>query len=240
MVRAQKNLHQLELNGRDVPVCLRRNPSARRLILRVEAGRRPDDPDKVAVTLPRGASDREALAFVSSKIDWIMKKLAALPDRVGLADGTLIPFLGVEHRIYHHPGARRGVWREEGSLHVSGQPEHLTRRLLDWIKREARIQISERVAEKAARIERKAGRISIRDTRSRWGSCAANGNLSFSWRLILAPEYVFDYVIAHEVSHLVEHNHGANFWRVVATLTPEMEQAKYWLRKNGETLHRYG
>jgi len=230
----------MELNGRSVPICLRRNPRARRLILRVEAGRKPDDPDKVAVTLPRGASDREALAFVESKTDWVLEKLAALPDRVGLSDGTTIPFLGVEHRIHHHPDARRGVWREDDGLHVSGKSEHLTRRLLDWIRREARAQIAERVAEKAAKIEKSAGRISIRDTRSRWGSCAANGNLSFSWRLILAPDYVFDYVIAHEVSHLAEHNHGENFWRIVGTLTPEMEKAKHWLRKNGESLHRYG
>ena len=223
-----------------MPVVLRRNPQARQLILRVESGRSADDPDKIVVTLPRRASDREALKFVRTKEDWVTGKLADLPQRITIAEGTVIPFLGADLVVVHEPAARRGVWRKDGELFVSGKPEFLPRRVTDWFNRQARLEITDRVAIKSVCIGRKAGRISVRDTRSRWGSCAANGNLSFSWRLILAPEFVLDYVIAHEVSHIVEHNHGADFWQLVDGLTPDMETAKKWLRQNGEHLHRYG
>jgi len=92
----------------------------------------------------------------------------------------------------------------------------------------------------AASIEEKAGRISVRDTRSRWGSCSAKGNLSFSWRLILAPEFVLNYVVAHEVAHLIERNHGPKFWKLVARLDDQADAARKWLRRNGEALHRMG
>ena len=228
------------MNGTRVPVALRRNPNAQRLILRVEGGRDPGDPDKVTVTLPKRVNVREALQFVASKADWIEESLARLPRRIAIREGAMIPLLGSELRVHHQPGARRGVWRDEDGIHASGEPEFLPRRVTDWIRREARREISLRVADKAAQLGKRPGRISIRDTRSRWGSCAANGNLSFSWRLILAPEFVFDYVIAHEVSHLAEHNHGDNFWRLVEGLTEDMKSAKRWLRQNGENLHRYG
>jgi len=230
----------VDLNGSRVPVALRRNPNARRLILRVEGGRDPDDPDKIAVTLPKRASVHEALQFVASKADWIEENLARLPQRIPICEGAAIPFLGSELRIFHHPEARRGVWRDEQGIHASGEIEFLSRRITDWIKREARREITLRVTDKAAHLGKSPGRISVRDTRSRWGSCAANGNLSFSWRLILAPEFVFDYVIAHEVCHFAEHNHGENFWRLVDGLTADMTGAKRWLRQNGENLHRYG
>jgi predicted metal-dependent hydrolase len=230
----------LDIDGRRLPIVLRRNPRAKQLILRVESGRTSDDPDKIAVTLPRFVSDREALAFVDSKQGWILGRVANLPERVAITQGTALPFLGEELLIVHDPAARRGVWRIGSEIHVSGKLEFLSRRVTDWIKRQARLEISERVVIKAGHLNKKAGRISIRDTRSRWGSCASNGNLSFSWRLILAPEFVFDYVIAHEVCHLEEHNHGDNFWRLVDELTPEMDTAKAWLRHNGERLHRYG
>ena len=240
MARDSKNQQFVDLNGSRVAVALRRNPNARRLILRVEGGRDPDDPDKVAVTLPKRASVREALQFVASKADWIEENLARLPQRIPICEGAMIPVLGSEVRIFHHPDARRGVWRDEEGIHASGELGFLSRRVTDWIKREARREITLRVADKAALLGKNHGRISVRDTRSRWGSCAANGNLSFSWRLILAPEFVFDYVIAHEVCHIAEHNHGENFWRLVEGLTVDMKGAKRWLRQNGENLHRYG
>jgi predicted metal-dependent hydrolase len=116
----------------------------------------------------------------------------------------------------------------------------VARRVADWLKRQARAAIAERVAETAARIDASYGRIAIRDTKSRWGSCAAGGNLNFSWRLVLTPAFVFDYVVAHEVAHLKEHNHGPGFWRLVDQLTPETERARAWLNSFGAGLHRLG
>ena len=86
----------------------------------------------------------------------------------------------------------------------------------------------------------KVKRLSIRDQSSRWGSCTSAGSLSFSWRLILAPPYVLDYLAAHEVAHLVEMNHSARFWRVVGRVCGHVERAKTWLDTHGNDLHRYG
>jgi len=240
VTQAAKNLPFVDIAGTRVPVVLRRNANAKNMILRVEGGRKADDPDKVAVTLPHRASEREALKFVASKTDWIAGKLTSMPKRIALSEGAVIPFLDTELCIVHTPEARRGVWRDGLNIRVSGSPEFLTRRVTDWIKRQARDEITRRVAVKSESVGKIPGRISVRDTRSRWGSCAANGNLSFSWRLIMAPDFVFDYVIAHEVSHIVEHNHGDRFWTLVDGLTPRMADAKHWLRQNGERLHRYG
>ncbi|HIM77598.1 MAG TPA: M48 family peptidase, partial [Rhodospirillales bacterium] len=123
---------------------------------------------------------------------------------------------------------------------VAGRHEHVARRGKDWFKSQARELIVSRVREKAQTLDRKPGRITIRDTKSRWGSCSPDGNLSFCWRLVMAPDAVLDYVVAHEVAHLAELNHGPKFWRWVEELTADVEGAKKWLRLNGEALHRYG
>lgn len=132
------------------------------------------------------------------------------------------------------------MWLEDGAILVAGQPEHLPRRVGDWFKREAKARIEPLAGNLAAEIDRRAGRITVRDTRSRWGSCAYSGNLSFSFRLVMAPEHVLRYVVAHEVAHLAEHNHSPAFWAVVERLDPAYETARAWLAAYGEDLHRYG
>ncbi|MBT6094552.1 MAG: M48 family metallopeptidase [Rhodospirillaceae bacterium] len=229
----------LDIGGRRVPIRLRRNANARRLILRTEA-RRHDGAPGVVITLPRGVRESEALSWVATQSAWIERHLGKLPDQVPFAEGAIIPYRGDDHTIRHQPSARRGVWTTDGTIFVSGREEHLSRRVGDWLKKQARASIAERVADKAQRLDADYGRIAIRDTKSRWGSCAAGGNLNFSWRLILAPDFVFDYVVAHEVAHLREHNHGAGFWRLVHDLTEETERARAWLNSFGAGLHRYG
>ena len=151
-----------------------------------------------------------------------------------------MPLGGVEHTIRHVPHKRGVVRRQGAEILVAGRPEHLARRIRDWFRKEARSKIGRLVGDKAAALNRTAGRITIRDTRSRWGSCSAGGNLSFCWRLVMAPETVLDYVVAHEVAHLAEPHHGPKFWRLVETLTSDMEASREWLKLNGEALHRYG
>ncbi len=232
-------IETLDILGRPVPVTFRRNRRARRLILRIAPGC-GKGPDGVVVTLPARASVGDGRALVGDKADWIADQLDDLPPHVPLANGSVIPVLGVDHAIRHCPGGRRGVWREDGEIRVSGRAEHTPRRLADWLKREARREIAGRVRDKAADLGREPGRISLRDTRSRWGSCAPNGNLSFCWRLFLAPEFVLDYVVAHEVAHLEELHHGPAFWRLVQRLTPAKEEARAWLHRHGAALHRIG
>lgn len=239
MSKGAKRGHTLDIDGRRVPVRLRRNSRARRLILRADAARHGGEAG-VVVTLPVGVAEREALEWAGTQSAWIARHLDKLPERVPFADGARVPVLGAEHVIRHQPTARRGVWAADGVIYVSGREEHLPRRVADWFKAQARTRIAALVTDKAGRLGVDHGRISIRDTKSRWGSCAHGGNLNFSWRLVLAPEFVFDYVVAHEVAHLREHNHGPAFWRLVEGLTAEAERARTWLRRSGPALHRYG
>lgn len=239
MSARQADRHVLDIDGRRVPVRLRANTRARRMILRAETAP-ADGRAGVVVTLPAGVSAAAALEWAGTQTAWIRRQLDKLPDRVPFEPGQLIPLGGIDHLIRHAPEARRGVWAVGGAIHVSGRPEHLPRRLGDWLKREARRRVAECAAAKTAALGIPHGRISIRDPKSRWGSCAAGGNLNFSWRLVLTPEFVFDYVVAHEVAHLKEHNHGPGFWQLVDTLTRETERARAWLNAYGAQLHRYG
>ncbi|MEO5336846.1 MAG: M48 family metallopeptidase [Magnetospirillum sp. WYHS-4] len=223
------------LDGREIPVLVTRNRRARRMILRLapEIG-------GATVTLPWHVPKAAALAMVREKAGWLLARLKRLPPRVPFAEGAEIPWLGEPHHIRHAPGRRGGVWREDGEILVAGLAEHLPRRVADWLKREARREIAERVRRKSLLLGRQAGRVAVRDTRSRWGSCAASGNLNFSWRLILAPDFVLDYVVAHEVAHLKVKDHGPRFWRTVDDLTPHAKAARAWLNRHGTALHGYG
>lgn len=214
---------------------LRESPRATRLTLRVDAAR-----DLIQVVVPRGVDEAEAARFVSRHADWILARLAAMPPRRPFEDGAVIPFLGTGHAIRHDPGLRGGTRREAGEIRVGGRPEFLARRVRDFLKAEARRALAERARAKAALIGAEVVGVGVRDTRSRWGSCSADGRLSFSWRLILAPDAVFDYVVAHEVAHLREMNHGSRFWRLAARLTADVEGPRAWLKANGARLLRYG
>ncbi len=225
----------LDLGDREVPMTVRRSLRARRIALRID-----EKSDGVTLVLPRSVSVQEGVAFAQSKAVWVAARLGALPPKLGFVDGGEFPFRGETRRIRHRPGARGVVWTEGGDVCVAGEAGHLARRLTDWLKREARREIEVRVREKATRLGRVAGRIRVADTRSRWGSCSSTGTLSFSWRLILAPENVLDYVVAHEVAHLAEMNHSPRFWRKVAQLTGDVEGPRGWLKRHGTRLHRIG
>ena len=123
---------------------------------------------------------------------------------------------------------------------MAGDADFTERRVHDYLKREARKDLHKSSLEYAEELGVRVKRVSIRDQSSRWGSCTSAGSLSFSWRLILAPPYVLDYLAAHEVAHLVEMNHSPRFWRVVARVCPSVERAKNWLDTYGNDLHRYG
>jgi len=196
--------------------------------------------DGAVVTIPPNAHPEEGIDLAQRQIGWIAERLAALPQRLSFADGVTVPVLGVDHVIRHCPDKRGAVRIDGCELLVMGQVEHLTRRLTDWFRGQARRSIEPKAHTLAAMINRQPGRITIRDTRSRWGSCSAKGCLSFSWRLVMAPESVLDYVVSHEVAHLEHMNHSRAFWATVETLHPDATMAQAWLRTNGEGLHRIG
>jgi predicted metal-dependent hydrolase len=226
----------IALDSLNVPLAIRRSQRARRISLKI------DTHAGVAVlVLPDGVSEQQGLRFAEKHRDWLASQWAAVPVPVPFADGAVVPLRGVDHTIRQDRAGRRGVVAVDGcDLVVSGRTEHLGRRLKDWLKAEARADIAAAAAIKAAVLGRKHGRITIRDQKTRWGSCAVNGNLAFNWRLILAPSYVLDYVVAHEIAHLAEHNHSPAFWRTVKHLTEHETKARNWLRREGAALHRFG
>jgi predicted metal-dependent hydrolase len=213
----------------------RRNRRARRVSLRI-------DPcgGGVVVTLPMRAGRGAGVALLMNHAEWVANRLAALPDALPFTEGTLVPIGDVPHRIRHVPQSRGGAWLQDGELHVSGAPEFLRRRVTDFLRAEALRRLSALVVAKTAILGVTARRISVKDTRSRWGSCAIDGSLAFSWRLVMTPEFVQDYVAAHEVAHLKYMNHGKRFWNLVDRMTPHAAVAIPWLRAEGFRLLRVG
>jgi predicted metal-dependent hydrolase len=221
-------------------VRLRRHRRARRYTLRIH----PSDREAILTMPPRGTLI-EAKDFAQRHGGWIAARLGRLPKAAPFLPGTLVPLRGVPHRIVHRAGERGTVWTEtrdsgEKILCVAGGVEHIERRVHDFMKREARQDLQKAAEAYADDLGVRVKRLSIRDQSSRWGSCTSAGSLSFSWRLILAPPFVLDYLAAHEVAHLVEMNHSSRFWRVVGRICPSVERAKKWLDTCGNDLHRYG
>jgi predicted metal-dependent hydrolase len=220
-------------------VRVRRHRQARRYTLRIHSTSR-----EVVLTMPPRGSLKEARAFAEKHGGWIAARLRRLPEPAPFAHGTLLPLRGIEHRIIHCPGSRGTVWIESAGddrrLCVAGQTPHIARRVGDFVKREAKRDLEVASRQAAAQLGVTIRRVSIRDQSSRWGSCSTTGVLSYSWRLILAPPFVLEYLAAHEVAHLIEMNHSRRFWRLVEGICPDLARAKAWLDAHGSDLHRYG
>ncbi|TNJ43358.1 M48 family metallopeptidase [Phaeobacter sp. B1627] len=224
-------MSELRLPGDpEVWVKLRRSARARRLSLRISAldGR-------VTLTLPQRVPEREGRAFLLEKENWIRSHLARQPDHLRVAHGVVLPLDGVATEM--RPGTgRRVIWRA-GVLEVPGPaPARRLERFLREVARDRLAAASDHYAEK---LGRRYHSLTLRDTRSRWGSCSSAGGLMYSWRLILAPPEVLQYVAAHEVAHLQEMNHSRAFWEVVQALYGDYSAARTWLRTEGNALHRY-
>ncbi|HZD88765.1 MAG TPA: SprT family zinc-dependent metalloprotease [Pseudolabrys sp.] len=220
-------------------VRVRRHRQARRYTLRIHSATR-----EVLLTMPPRGNLKEARAFAQKHGGWIAARLGRLPKPAPFVHGTVLPLRGIDHRIVHRRG-RGTCWIEIGddgsrSLCVAGEDVHVARRVHDFLKREAKADLEAASRAAAERLGAKVKRVSIRDQSSRWGSCSTTGVLSYSWRLILAPPFVLDYLAAHEVAHLVEMNHSKRFWRLVDRICPHVTRAKTWLDVHGTDLHRYG
>lgn len=214
-----------------IDILVKRNARARRLSLRVS---RLDG--RVSLSLPRHLPEREARQFVQEKESWIRDQLGRQPMQRSVAIGATLLFRGQEIPI--EQGTGRGVKINE-TCRVGGNPDTAGPRIAAVLKQMARQQLSAASDDYAARLGVSFGRLTLRDTRSRWGSCSSNGGLMYSWRLIMAPPEVLAYVAAHEVAHLVEMNHSAAYWAVVERIYPAYQAPRRWLRENGAELHRY-
>jgi len=192
----------------------------------------------VVVTLPRRTARAAAVALLECHAAWIESSLAALPEVAGFSDGGRVEIEGVAHPIRHVAGGRSGAWIESGCLMVAGAPAYLPRRVRDFLRAEAGRRFLVRAQRKADAAGVPLGRVRVRDTRARWGSCSPNGTLMFCWRLLMAPALVQDYVVAHEVAHLRHLNHGPDFWALAARLSPHRAAAEAWLAREGPRLLR--
>ena len=221
--------------GRSLPLRIVENHRARRLTLRIDSGGRG-----LRITVPPGVARREVDRFLNRHQDWLEQRIAKVPARPRVRPGVKLPVRGVPHRIVHEAETRGTVnalrGADEPTLIVHGDRRHLSRRLAEFLQREAKRDIERLVAKHTAAVGKKAKAIRYRDTVSRWGSCTSDGTLSFSWRIMMAPPAVINYLVAHEVAHLKEMNHGPKFWKLCEQLCPDTELCRSWLKRNGGAL----
>jgi len=252
---------EIALENCDIPIKFRRHPKARRLTLRVSSTDR-----SAIVTVPPYCSDKETISFLENHRNWLFEQFEKLPEAAPFKHESIIPLRGADHKLIF-AGQSRGkgvIWIENQEtntetefetletqentipeihmpeIHINGTEHFAPRRLTRWLIDQARKDLQERSKWHSDNLGLSYNKIMIKDQRSRWGSCSSRGILSYSWRLILAPSDVLDYVAAHEVAHLAEMNHGPDFWALVEQTLPTYKTAKAWLSENGSELHRYG
>lgn len=234
-------------SGETYRVILKRIRGARRYTLRIRAASRD-----VVLSMPYRGKVAEAKRFAGTHAAWIGARIRRLPEPVPFAHGSVLPLRGIDHRIVHMGKVRGTVWAgdidsagvnessPQRALFVAGDSAHVSRRVMDFLKQQARKDLLDATRVHASKIGRTPAGVTLRDTSSRWGSCSSSGALSFSWRLILAPAYVLDYLAAHEVAHLRHLDHSDDFWALTRELCAETDRAEAWLRAHGADLHRYG
>ena len=229
----------LELDGRQVDVRILENPRTTRLPLRLVPAAKAQE--SLKVTVPPGTPEHEIDDFLKRNRAWAAARISRLPEVTKICDGAIIPLRGTPHRILHS-GIGRGIvsigMEDDGPvIRVFGDPKFTGRKVTDFLKRQARQDLTKAVNQHAKSLGVKPKSITLRDTTSRWGSCSSSGALNFSWRIILAPPEVLDYLAAHEVAHLREMNHSDRFWALVEDICPDMNTHKAWLRSHGSKLH---
>lgn len=199
-----------------------------------------DNKNKIpALSIPKFCSEKKAVDFVITNQNWIIEKLEHIVSSKKFETGDIISLFGQELTIWHMPQARSGVHIVEDKLIVSGEESFLHRRTLDFIKKMAKIKFYDLSKIKAEQIGCKLNSVVIKDTKTRWGSCSSKNNINYNWRIALAPHFVFEYLVSHEVAHLKHQDHSKAFWNTVKELDPNYINGKNWLKNNGKTLYLY-
>ena len=218
----------------DFPLKVIKNSRAKKLTLRIDSKERLP-----VLTVPRYCSQKKAVAFVCSHREWINESLSRIPVAKPFENGETISLFGKNVTITHAPERRLGAKLEDGKLLVSGDLEFLHRRVKDFIKKQAQSEFYKRSNRYARKLGHKINSVNIQDSKSRWGSCSSLSNLNYNWRIALAPDFVINYLMAHEVAHLEHPDHSAAFWDCVANLCPGCQKGEQWLRQYGKNLYRY-
>jgi predicted metal-dependent hydrolase len=195
---------------------------------------------EVELVVPIRASVKQGIAFAREKASWLKAHLGKLEAPVPFENGAIIPVLDQPREIRRTDDLFGGIWLTDTELTVAAPPETVPLVVRSWLRKRAKEELITRAEEKSGLLNRPFRRLTVRDTSSRWGSCSPSGDLSFSWRIIMAPEYALDYLVSHEVAHLQEMNHSRRFWAVVDEIADQPDLGRAWLRDHGASLHRYG
>ena len=218
-------------------VRFRQSPRARHTRLTVTPGRPVD------VVLARGMRESEGIAFLAEKRDWLAAKTAELrsapASQLGLDRPGVVWIGGEAIPIERREGSKPVARLDRGRVRVGGPDQEAAAAIDRWYRREARLHIGETVHAEALLLGVRPGKISIRDQRTRWGSCSPGGSLSFSWRLLLMPPDVLDYVVVHELCHLQVLDHSRRFWRLVENVRPDWRPQRDWLRVHAHEVGTY-
>jgi hypothetical protein len=205
-----------------------------------------DETGKLIIRAPRNASDVTIREIVARKQSWIEKKLHSVHERnrkkpvQNFRDGDRYPYLGTWYplSVDHSPAGGMPLLFEEGRFRLDGRQKHRARELMiHWYRDQARRILTERTLHYASLTGLSYGRVNITGAQKRWGSCSTTGNLNFSWRLIMAPREIIEYVVVHELVHLEERNHSNRFWKKVSEIMPEFKDRKKWLDEYGYLFH---
>ncbi|WP_338332707.1 SprT family zinc-dependent metalloprotease [Acetobacter sp. LMG 32666] len=236
MSTGQQNPRQLPTeisicSQKTIQVIWKHSVRAKRLSLRIA----PHE-QKLVVTVPQGCPPTQALTFANKNHAWIKDRLQKLVKAPSFSANNTILIKGKPYLIVHAPQQSGGAWLENDRLMVSGDLAFINRRVTDFLRTHAAAVLKKEVQQMAQMTGLHPNRVDIRDTSSRWGSCTTSGRIMLSWRVIMAPELVRHYLIAHELSHLLHMNHGPQFWQQVASITPYRKQAETWLRQKGPLL----
>jgi predicted metal-dependent hydrolase len=213
---------------------VRVNRQARRITLKLDVR------GQAVLVLPDERLRAAGLRFAEQKRDWLDSQRARLPVRIPFEEGETIPVRGTPRHIVLAPTGRDPIQISAGAIRVAGRSTAVAVLVQSWLKAEARADLLPAVAKYASALHLPTPSVTLRDPKTRWGSCSSKSTISLSWRLILAPSPVLDYVAAHEVAHLVELNHSPRFWKVVSDLCPGFREQERWLDRHGRGLHRYG
>jgi len=206
---------------------------AKRLTLRI------DEKQHVPVlTIPKRCAQKKVKEFLDTNHDWVVNMMARLPEVTKFTDSSEVSFFGHNYIIRHNKANR--ITEFSGDvLKVSGDEEFLHRRVKDYLKEQSLKILSEMTVDIAGKIAGKVKSVTIKDTRSRWGSCSTSGHINYNWRICMAPKEVINYLVCHEVAHLVHPNHSADFWNCVEQLCPDYKETRRWLKNHGKSLYKY-
>ncbi len=223
----------IEIDGRALPIVVRRLAQALRMTLRLAP-----DGSEVRLSIPRWGRTAEAIAFARSRQDWLAGQLAALPQARAPEPGGTVPYRGAPLRIEHLAGGRRKPELTDGAIRIGGPPEALQRRLKRWLEAEARLLLAQDLADYCTRAGLPMPRLSLANAQRRWGSCGPDGTIRINWRLVMAPDFVRRSVVAHEVAHLIHFDHSPRFHACLAGLYDgDIGQANRWLKREGRGLY---